>query len=114
MVASDAHVFPGFLTEVLTKISYQSHQLLFSHASAEVSGKNVPERNIASTRSRTHNHPVISLTRGRGQKLKVKINKKAKTQKQGVAELCFLSTALLQNVFYRFMKFKVDSFNSWK
>ena len=29
-------MFPGFLTPVLTQISFQSHQLLSSHASAEV------------------------------------------------------------------------------
>ena len=34
MAVSDAHVFPGFLTPVLTQLSFQSHQLLFSHASA--------------------------------------------------------------------------------
>ena len=55
----DAHVFPGFLTSIRTQISFQSHRLLVSHASAEVRG----ERNLASTGSRTHNHQVMSLTR---------------------------------------------------
>ena len=36
MVVGDAHVFPGFLTLVLTQISFQSNRLLFSHALAEV------------------------------------------------------------------------------
>ena len=36
-------VFPGFLT----LISFQSHQLLFSHASAEVKGENTLERKIS-------------------------------------------------------------------
>ena len=62
MAVGDAHVFPGFLTPVLTRISFQSHQLLFSHASAEVRGGNTPERNFASTRGRTHNHQVMSPT----------------------------------------------------
>ena len=39
MAVGDAHVFPGFLTPVLTKLFFQIHQLLFSHASAEVRGK---------------------------------------------------------------------------
>ena len=38
MAVGDAHVFPGFLTPVLTQLSFQSHRLLFSHASAEVRG----------------------------------------------------------------------------
>ena len=42
MAVGDAHVFPGFLTAVLTQISFQSHQLLFSHASAEVRVENMP------------------------------------------------------------------------
>ena len=75
MAVGDAHVFRGFLTPVLTQISFQSHQLLFSHASAEVRGGNTPERNFASTRGgntlernfastrgRTHNHQVMSPT----------------------------------------------------
>ena len=36
MAISDTYVFPGFLTPVQTQISFQSHRLLFSHASAEV------------------------------------------------------------------------------
>ena len=36
MVVGDAHV--------LTQLSFQSHQLLFSHASAEVRGENMPEK----------------------------------------------------------------------
>ena len=63
MAVGEAHVFPGFLTPVLTRISYQSHQLLFSHASAEVTGENTPERHFASIGSRTNNHQVMSPTR---------------------------------------------------
>ena len=43
--------------------SFQSHQLLFSHASAEVRGKNMPERKVASTGDRTHNHQIMNPTR---------------------------------------------------
>ena len=64
MVVGDAYVFPGFLTPVLTLFFFfQSHRLLFSHASAEVRGKNTPERKVTSTGDRTHNHQVMSLTR---------------------------------------------------
>ena len=63
MAVGDAHVFPGFLTPVLTQISFQSHRLLFSHASAKARGENTPERNFASTRYRTHNHQVMSQKR---------------------------------------------------
>ena len=63
MAVSDAHVFSGFLTLVLTQLSIQNHRLLFSHASAEVRGENTLEREFASTGSRTHNHQAMSPTR---------------------------------------------------
>ena len=56
-------VFPGFLAPVLKHISFRSHRLLFSHASAEVRGENTPERKLASTGYRTYNHQVMSPTR---------------------------------------------------
>ena len=62
MAVGDAHVFPGFLTPVQTQISFQSHRLFFSHASADARGENMPEINFAFTGSRTHNHQVMSLT----------------------------------------------------
>ena len=49
MAVGDVYAFPGFLTPVQIQISFQSHRLLFSHASAEVRGENMPERNFAST-----------------------------------------------------------------
>ena len=39
MAVGDTDVFPGFLTQVLTLISFKSQRLLFSHASAEVRGE---------------------------------------------------------------------------
>ena len=75
MVVGDAH---KFLTPVLKQLSFQSHRLLFSHATAEVRGKNTMERkfasaefrgkntlerNFASTGYQTRNHQVMSLTR---------------------------------------------------
>ena len=62
MAVGDTYVFPGFLTPVLTQLSFRSHWLLFSHASAEVRGENTPERKVASTGDRTHNHQVMSPT----------------------------------------------------
>ena len=60
MAVGDAHVFPGFLTPVLTQLSFQSQPLLFSHASADVRGESTLERKFVSTGSRTHNHQVMS------------------------------------------------------
>ena len=62
MAVGDTHVFSGFLTPVLTKLSFQSHRLLFSHASAEVRGENMPKGKFTSTRNRTHDHQVMSPT----------------------------------------------------
>ena len=44
MEVCETHMFPGFLTPVLTQLSFQSNLLLLSHALAEVRGKNMPER----------------------------------------------------------------------
>ena len=44
MAVGEAHVLPGFLTPVLTQISFQSHRLLFSHALAEVRGEYTPKK----------------------------------------------------------------------
>ena len=54
--------FLAFSHQYLHNCSFQSHPLLFSHASAEVRGKNTPERKFASTGDRTHNHQVMNLT----------------------------------------------------
>ena len=63
MAVGDAYVFPGFLTPVLTQLSFQSHRLLFSSASAEVRGENTQERKFALTGDRTHKHQVMNPTR---------------------------------------------------
>ena len=63
MEVGESHVFPGFLTPVLTQLSFQSRRFLFSHASKEVRGEKTPERNFASSGSRTHNDQVMSPTR---------------------------------------------------
>ena len=60
----DSDTCVSWLSHTSTKhnFSFQSHRLLFSHASAEVRGENTPERKVASTRDRTHNHQVMSPT----------------------------------------------------
>ena len=63
MAVGDAYVFPGFLTQVLTQLSLQSHRLLFSSASADVRGENTQERKFALTGDRTHKHQVMNPTR---------------------------------------------------
>ena len=55
--------FLAFSHQYLHNFSFQSHRLLFSHASADVRGENTPERKVASTGDRTHNHQVMSPTR---------------------------------------------------
>ena len=55
--------FLAFSHQYEHNFSFQSHGLVFSHASAEVRGENTPERKFASTRDRTHNHQVMSPTR---------------------------------------------------
>ena len=62
MAVGDEHVFPGFLTPVLTQLCFQSVWLLFSHTS-EVRGENTPDRKFGSTGYRTRNHRVMSQTR---------------------------------------------------
>ena len=62
MAVGNAYVFLGFLTPVLTQLSFQSHQLLFSHASVEARGENMPERKVTSTVDQTHYHQVMSPT----------------------------------------------------
>ena len=57
MAVGDAHVFPGFLTPVLTQLPFQSHRLLFSNASEEVRGENTPERKFALTGSQNPQPP---------------------------------------------------------
>ena len=71
MAVGDAHVFPCF----------QSHRLLFSHASAGARGKNTPERKFS--------QPGIELTcfsRGERRKYagkKVRLNRVSNSQSPG-------------------------------
>ena len=65
MAVGDVHVLPGFLTSVLTQLSFQSHRLLFSHASAEIRGENTPERKFCLNRvssSQPPGHESDTLT----------------------------------------------------
>ena len=67
MAVGDAHVFPGFLTPVLTQLSFQSHQLLFSHASAEVfiksrkyTGKKVCLNRVSNSQPKGHESDTLT------------------------------------------------------
>ena len=65
MAVGDAHVFPGFLTLVLTQMYFQSHRLLFSYASVEGRGENTPEKKIRLNRlsnSQPPGHESDTLT----------------------------------------------------
>ena len=62
MAVGDAHVFSGFLTPVLTQLSFHSHWLLFSNAVAEVRGENMLESKFASAGYLTHNQQVMNPT----------------------------------------------------
>ena len=67
-------MFPGFLTPVLTLLFFQSHRLLFSHASAEVSGENTPKKsrlNLGSN-SQPPGHESNMLTTEPPRRVKVK------------------------------------------
>ena len=73
MAVGDAHVFPGFLTPVLTLISFQSHQLLFSHASAEMRGNNMPgeilPQPVSNSQPRGHESDMLTRAPMGGDKL---------------------------------------------
>ena len=60
MAVSDAHVFPGFLTPVLTQLFFRKHPTTFLKCRSE--RRNTPERKFASTRDLTHSHQVMSPT----------------------------------------------------
>ena len=62
MAVADAHVFPGFLTPVLIQLSFQSHRLLFSHASAEVRGDGKEVRLNRVMNSQPPGHESDTLT----------------------------------------------------
>ena len=61
MAVGDAYVFHGFLTPVLTQLFFRKPPTTF--LTAEVRCENTPERKVASTGDRTHNHQVMSPTR---------------------------------------------------
>ena len=61
MVVGDAHLFPGFLTPVPTQFSFQSHRLLFSHASAKIRWKETVRLNRVSS-SQPTGHGSNTLT----------------------------------------------------
>ena len=63
MAVGDAYVFPGFLTPVLTQLFFPKPPTTLLTCFCRVRGENTPERKVASTGDRTHNHQVMSPTR---------------------------------------------------
>ena len=63
MAVNDAHVFPGFLTPVLTELYFQRHKLLFSHASAEVEKQKYIRKKVCLNQVSNLNNQVMSPTR---------------------------------------------------
>ena len=87
MAVSDAHVFPCFLTPVLTQLFFPKPRLLFSHASAEVWGENTVHLNRRSN-SQPPGHESDTLTTelpGLGNTGKIKDNNYHATAKQVTA-----------------------------
>ena len=62
MAVSDAHVFPGFLTSVLTQHFFPKPPTTFLTCLCRGERENVPERKFASTGDQTHIHQVMSPT----------------------------------------------------
>ena len=65
MAVGDAHVFLGFLTPVLTQLFFPKPPTTFLTCFCRGErrrGENTPERKVASTGDRTHNHQVMSPT----------------------------------------------------
>ena len=62
MAVGDAYEFPGFLTPVLTQLSFPKPPNTLLNAFAKVRGENTPERKVASTGDRTDTHQVTSPT----------------------------------------------------
>ena len=60
MAVGDAYVFPGFLTPVLTQLFLPKPPTTFLTCFCR--GENTPQRKVASTGDRTHNHQVMSRT----------------------------------------------------
>ena len=63
MAVGDAHVFPGFLTPVLTQLFFPKPPTTFLTYFNRGERENTPERKFESTGYRTHNHQVMSPTR---------------------------------------------------
>ena len=52
--------FLAFLHQYYHNFSFQSHRLLFSHASAVVRGESKSERKVTSTGDQTHTHQPVA------------------------------------------------------
>ena len=75
MAVADVHVFPGFLTPVLTQLSFQSHRLLFSHAFSrgerrKYAGKKVRLNRVSNSQPPGHKSDTLTTELpGRGETL---------------------------------------------
>ena len=68
MAVGDALTFPGFLTPVLTQLSFQSQRIFFSHASAEVRGKKDRLNRVSNSQPPGHeSDPLTTEPPGHGQ-----------------------------------------------
>ena len=63
MAVGDAHVFPGFLTPVLTQLFFPRPPTTFLTCFCTGERRNYAGKKVASTGDRTHNHQVMSPTR---------------------------------------------------
>ena len=63
MAVGAAHVFPGFLTAVLTQLFFPKPPTTFLTCFCRGGGENTQERKFASTGDGTPNHQVMSPTR---------------------------------------------------
>ena len=61
LLSGNGHVFPDFLTPVLTELFFPKPLTTFFTCFCR--GEKTPERKFASTGYRTHNHQVMSPTR---------------------------------------------------
>ena len=57
MVVGDTHVFPGFLTPVLTQLFFPKSLITFLTCFCRGESENTPERKFTSTRDRTQKPP---------------------------------------------------------
>ena len=63
IAVGDAHLFPGFLTPVLTQLFFPKPPTTFLSCFCRGERRKPPERKFTSTGDRTNNHQVMGSTR---------------------------------------------------